>query len=175
MKTLLLPLVALCLVFTIHAEDKPRPAAKDEEGSSFRQPFTLKLKIDKERVYEEKFERHPYVHHNDVFLFSGDEFGVNLQREGDAVKSVTYQPDLKKADITFKFSQEVKDGAHSMMMLVIKNNTQARIYMDAMMTIPGKEGIYKTTILPLEPGLSGYESWPHPMVQLVLTKIRTTK
>ncbi len=173
MRTVLLTLVAFCLTTVLHAQDKP--AAKGEEGSSFRKPFTLTLQIDKERVYEEKFERHPYVHHNEVFLFKGDDFGVTLQREGDAVKSVTYQPDLTKADITFKFSQEVKDGEPTMMMLVIKNNTQATIYMDALMTSPGKEGVFKTTILPLQPGLSNYESWPHPMVQLVLTKIRTTK
>jgi hypothetical protein len=165
--------LAISLAATSSAEDRAKNP--DEVGSSFRKPFTLSLQIDKEKKYEEKFERHPYVHKNDVYLFSGDDFGVSLQREGAAIKSVTHQPDATKADITMKFSQELKDGEPSMMMLVIKNNTKDTVYVDALMTMPGKKGVFKTTILPLGPGLSGYESWPHPIVQLVLRNIRTTK
>jgi hypothetical protein len=40
------------------------------------------------------------------------------------------------------------------------------------MTIPGKEEILKTNVLPIEPNLSDFESWPHPIVQLVLRDFR---
>jgi hypothetical protein len=40
------------------------------------------------------------------------------------------------------------------------------------MTIPGKEEILKTNVLPVEPNLSDFESWPHPIVQLVLRDFR---
>jgi len=62
-----------------------------------------------------------------------------------------------------------------MMMLVLKSNIKQVLYQDALMTIPGKKGIYKTSILPLQPGLGGYESWPHPIVQLVLRNFRLEK
>jgi hypothetical protein len=58
------------------------------------------------------------------------------------------------------------------MALTIKNNLKVWVQMDALMTVPGKKGIYKTSILPVPPGLLDYESWPHPIVQLVLRNFR---
>ena len=37
------------------------------------------------------------------------------------------------------------------------------LQMDALMTLPGKKGIYKTSIPPVGAGLSNYESWPIPL------------
>ena len=148
---------------------------KGDGETVFRKPFTLNLKVDEERFYEEKFEKMPFVHSDSVYLFKGDDFGVSLKMKGDEVAGVTYQPDVAKADITFKFSQEVTDGEKPMTLLIIKNGSKERIYMDALMTVPGKQGIFKTTILALDPGLLGYESWPHPIVQLVLKNIRNTE
>ena len=45
------------------------------------------------------------------------------------------------------------------------------IAMDALMTVPGKKTIAGTTIIPIGAGLSSYESWPHPIVQLVLRNV----
>jgi hypothetical protein len=59
-----------------------------------------------------------------------------------------------------------------MMMLVIRNKLKRRLYLDALMTLPGKEEILKTNIVPVEPNLSDFESWPHPIVQLVLRNFR---
>jgi hypothetical protein len=54
------------------------------------------------------------------------------------------------------------------------NHTRHKLFVDALMTIPNKERPQKTSILPVEPGLSGLEMWPHPIVQLVLRNIRLT-
>ncbi len=164
----------IVLILTSFASAQEGAKKTEEDGTVFRKPFTLSLVIDKTKKYEEKFEKMPYVHKNDVYLFSGDEFGIDLEFDGQAVKSVKYQPDLSKAAVTIKLTQDIKDGEHSMMMAVIKSQTTKKLYIDALKTIPGQKGIRRTTILPLEPGLSGYESWPHPIVQLVLRNIRTT-
>lgn len=145
-------------------------------GLVFREPFTLKLHVDAERFYEEKIKKIPYVHKGDVYLFSGEAFGVILKIEEGKVVRVTYEKDVKKADISFRFSQNIdKKSKEVMMMLVIKNHTKRRYYFDGLMTMPGKKGVYKTSIIPLEPELSNYESWPHPIVQLVLRSIRLSE
>jgi hypothetical protein len=59
-----------------------------------------------------------------------------------------------------------------MMMLVTRNGLKHRLLFDALMTVPDKKGIFKTSIIPIEPGLSNYESWPHLIVQLVLRNFR---
>jgi hypothetical protein len=78
------------------------------DDTVFREPFTLKLQIDKERVYEESFGQIPFVYQGDVYLFKGDEFGLSLDIQDNSIRTVNYQPDLMKADVTLKFWQEVR-------------------------------------------------------------------
>ena len=150
-------------------------ATKPAEVPVFRDPFALKLHVDKEHFYEENFGKIPFVDKGDVYLFKGDEFGLTLDIQDNAIRSVKYQPDVKKADVTLKFSQEVQADGTAMMLLHIHNNTKQTLNVDAIMTVPGKKEILKTSILPVQPGLSGFESWPHPIVQLVLRNIRIQK
>ena len=165
-------LLSACIALTCAAEDTVIKAA---DGPVFRDPFTLKLHIDKEHFYEENFGKIPFVDKGDVYLFKGDEFGLNLDIQGGAIRGVRYQPDVKKADVTLKFTQGVQDDGAAMMMLHIHYNTKDTLDVDALMTVPGKKGTFKTSILPVQAGLSGFESWPHPIVQLVLRNIRIHK
>jgi hypothetical protein len=59
-----------------------------------------------------------------------------------------------------------------MMVLVTRNKLKQKLFFDALMTVPEKKEIYKTTVLPVRPSLSTVESWPHPIVQLVLRNFR---
>jgi hypothetical protein len=156
--------------FAVAAEDdNAKPASED----AFREPFTLKLHVDREHYYEERFERQmPYLFKGDVYLFCNDDFGINVVVNMQMIRSIQYQPDSAKADVTFKFTQDIKEDGSTMMLLIIKNNTKYTLEMDGFMTAPGKVGIAKTSILPVKPGLASYESWPHPIVQLVLARIR---
>ena len=152
--------------------------SKSSDAPEFRAPFTLKLHVDKEHFYEEKFKKMPYVHQNDVYLFKDDAFGIDLHIGNGKITKVTYQANQKKADVALKFTQEVRTNGEAMMTLVIKNQSTNKLFIDAPMTVPGKEGVFKTSIVPLLPRLdygepwSGYESWPHPIVQLVLRDFR---
>jgi hypothetical protein len=138
----------------------------------FRTPFDLKLAIDKEHYYEQHFDKIPYVIENDVYLFAGESFGINVTIVDNQITGITYQPDSAKSDVWFIFSQEITDRVPKMMMLVTRNGLKHRLLFDALMTIPDKKGIFKTSILPIDPKLSNYESWPHPIVQLVLRNFR---
>lgn len=127
-----------------------------------------KLKLNKKDTPKYTFEKLPYVdERNFVHLVAGDKFGVNATVSADEISGLSYQPDLKKADITFDFREE-KDT----MMLTIKSNLKRQIYMDGGMAVPGREGLYKTSILPLEAGLTNFESWPHPITHLIVSRIR---
>jgi hypothetical protein len=142
-----------------------------QEEPVFRAPFRLRLHVDNERYYEETFDRVPYVADNDVYLFAGEAFGINVTVTESEICRVAYQRDPAKADVELRFTQE-KSPNGWMMMLVIRNRLKRRLYLDALMTIPGREEIFKTNVLPVEPNLSDFESWPHPIVQLVLRHFR---
>ena len=149
------------------------PAEGVQTNLVFREPFTLKLRVDKDHYYEEHYERKiPFVAGNDVYLFCGESFGLKLGVTNGEIASVTYQKDKAGADVEVALTQEAGKDDDPMMMLVLKSNIKQVLYVDALMTVPGRKGIYKTSILPLQPGLKGFESWPHPIVQLVLTNLR---
>lgn len=142
-----------------------------QEEPIFRAPFTLKLHVDNEHYYEENFDKIPYVAENNVYLFTGETFGVNVTITDNELSRITYQRDPANADVELKFTQE-KSPNGWMMMLVLRNKLKRRLFLDALMRVPGKKEIFKTSVLPVEPNLSDFESWPHPIVQLVLKNFR---
>ena len=167
--------VTLCFSKSAPSQEQP-PASPKQDTPVFREPFTLKLRVDKDHYYEEHYDKRiPYIAEKDVYLFSGENFGVNLGIKGDDVVEVAYQPNIKKADVWFSFKQEKDLLGGIGMMLVIQNKLKRQLHMDALMTVPGKKEIYKTSILPIDAGLSDYESWPHPIVQLVLRNFRLSE
>ena len=60
------------------------------------------------------------------------------------------------------------------MALTIDNKMKRGVSMEALMSIPGKKDVFKTSILPVKAGKSGLESWPHPISQLVLGNLQLT-
>jgi len=142
-----------------------------QEEPVFRAPFKLKLHVDDDHYYEQSFDPIPYVAGNDVYLFAGEAFGLNVTVTENEVSHIAYERSPSKADVELRFTQEKSQNGW-MMMLVIRNKLKHRLYLDALMTIPGKEEILKTSVLPIEPNLSDFESWPHPIVQLVLRDFR---
>ncbi len=175
MRTVLLVMVTGFLFWSssLAQEHEHESTPQAQDAVVFREPFTLRIKVDEGHYYEERYEKRiPYVAENDVYLFSGENFGINLRTEEGKI-DVTYQPDQEKADAWFSFNQPKNLGGVSMM-LIIQNKLKTELRMDALMTVPGKKDIYKTSILPIEGGLSDYESWPHPIVQLVLRNFRVS-
>ncbi len=143
-----------------------------EAAPTFREPFTLKLRVDKQHYYEQNFDKVPYVAGSDVYLFVDDHFGVNLTDTKAEFLTVAYQPDGGKADILFSFTQQTGEKGNLFMMLSVQNKLNRGFSYDALMTVPTRKETLKTHVLAVEARLSNYESWPHPIVQLVLRNFR---
>jgi hypothetical protein len=170
-------LAALSLAFPGLAGSAERGSSKsaDESGVVFRKPFTLRIRVDQEHYYEEKKDKVPYVYRGDVYLFIGDRFGLKIDVANSAVRTIRYERDLSKADVTLEFKQGDPVNGKATSLLVLQNRTKYTFLMDAAMTVPDRKDILKTTILPLHAGLSNFESWPHPIIQLALVHIRLQK
>ncbi len=143
-----------------------------EAAPTFREPFTLKLRVDKQHYYEQHFDKVPYVAGGDVYLFVDDHFGVSLADTKAEFLTVSYEPDGGKADILFSFTQETDGKGNPFMMLSIQNKLHRGFSYDALMIVPTKKEIIETHVLPVDARLSNFESWPHPIVQLVLRNFR---
>lgn len=137
-----------------------------------RDAFTIRLKVDKDHYQEFHYEKQPYVSENEVYLFSGDKFGVNLIVKEDRVTEIRYQPDATKADIVFGFEQPKELQGGLGMALTIDNKMKLAVGMEVMGSVPGKKDPFKDKIVPVAPGKSDLEWWPHPIAQLVLGNLR---
>ena len=168
--------VAMVLCAASVASVSAQTTAPRAKGPVLREPFTLKLKVDKDHYYEERYERRvPYVSENEVYLFLGDKFGVNLTVRNDRIVDVRYQPDTKKADVWFSFEQPKELPGGLGMTLTIDNKMKRGVSMEGLMSVPNKKEVFKTSILPVKAGKSGLETWPHPISQLVLGNLQFTK
>lgn len=170
-----LALLLLTSLFTLsNAQDgteSAESAAVSDKNS--REPFTLKLLIDKERQYEQEINATPYVHKDIVYLFSGEIVGISLSEREDGHPAISYCHDIEKADVLFRFSQKWdKKDETLMMLLAINSRTEKELFMDGLLVVPNKEKVFETTILPLKPGTTNYESWPHPIIQLAIRNLR---
>jgi hypothetical protein len=148
-------------------------AAPKPNGAVSRQPFTQKLKVDKDHYSEERYDRRiPYVSENEVYLFLGDKFGVNITVRDGRIVNVRYQPDVAKADVWFRFEQPPELPGGIGMTLAIENKMKHGLSMEAKMSVPNKKGEITTSILPVKAGKNGLETWPHPISQLVLGNLQ---
>jgi hypothetical protein len=157
------------LVSTRLCAQAPAPAGTTPE--TFRDPFTVKFQFDDKRKVEQQFGKTPYVSEKTIYVFPGEEFGINLRREGEEIAEVSYHPDLKMTDVKFKFEVQ-KLGKQSMMMLTIKSNLDKTLLMEAWMLLPGYKEPVKTSIAPVWPHLMGIETWPQPILKLELKNLR---
>lgn len=151
-------------------------AASAEPNTSnivFREPFTHKLRTGKDQIYEEHItEKIPYVADNNVYLFYGESFGLKLTVADGEISNVAYQKDKTGADVEVEFKQEDGKDGKPMTLLILKSNIKQVLHIDALMLLPDDKNIHRTSIMPLQPGLEGFEYWPHPIVQLALTNLR---
>lgn len=109
-----------------------------------------------------------HVADNNVLLLAGDKCGVNLTGPADGTSlNVAYQPDLKKADLVLTFKKE-----SGMTILTIENRAGHWLSYEAYMKVPKRDGSYKTSVIPVGPHLSNFESWPHPIEELVLKNFK---
>ena len=51
----------------------------------FRDPFTVKFQFDGKHKVERRFDKTPYLSEKTIHVFPGEEFGINVRREGEEI------------------------------------------------------------------------------------------
>ena len=167
-------IAALVFAQLAFAAERGASETKDDDVV-FRSPFTIRMRIDRTHYFEEKKGRLPYVSHGEVGLFIGDRFGLKIDVQNSTVRSVKYERDPSKADVTLEFKQGDPIGDKPTSLLIMQNRTKYTFLMDAATEVPDRKDFVPTSINPLRAGLSSFESWPHPIVGLGLRNIRVKK
>lgn len=163
-------LASLVIASTAIAADQAVPASSTAQPV-FRKPFMLEVRVDKDRVWRENFGPVPYVYENGVYLFPGERFGVKLDVKDGAIAGISYVSDADKADVSFEFSQDLQDDKATATLKLI-NHTTHSLTMRALMMVPGEKKPVETSILPLNAGMTNFESWPQALRQLLVYEIQ---
>jgi len=166
------PFAAFAALISTAVASAQLPADAVAPETPFREPFVLRLRVDNKRYYEQHFARTPYVMGKAVCLFAGEAFGIDVKIVGSEIARIAYRPEAASGDVDFRFSQEKTPSGPMTMLLSTRNRLKRTLFFDALMTVPEKEGIFETHVLPVAPMLTNFESWPHPIVQLVLRNFR---
>jgi hypothetical protein len=105
-----------------------------------------------------------HITNNVVFMSPGEKIGLNLDGAADGtVLSVTEESNPKKANLVLSFKQE-----KGLMLFTIQNRTKLWVTYEAGIGTPKRDGLSKTSVMPVGPGLSSFESWPSPIDKLAL-------
>lgn len=149
------------------------PAASAEDKPVLREAFTLRLKLPDGKNYEENFTRRiPYVYNNAAYMFAGESFGLEARIAHGEIAGISYRKHGAGADVELQFRQFVTKSGLPIMMLMIKNNLDKKLYMTAEISTPGDPNRYQTDIRPIAPGQADYETWARPIIELKLFQLR---
>jgi hypothetical protein len=160
-----------CLLVLTRSLCAQIPTPSGTPAETFLDPFTVKFQFDNKHKVERRFDKTPYVSEKTIHVFPGEEFGITVRREGEEIIEVSHQPDLKKADVKFKFEVH-KLGKNSKMMLAIQSYLDKMLVMEAWMLLPEYQEPVKTSLAPVLPHLMGIETWPQPILKLELRSLR---
>jgi hypothetical protein len=149
------------------------PAAPVQEKPVLREPFTLHLRLTNGQHYEERFTRRiPYVYNDAAYIFAGESFGLKARIAHGEIAGISYRKHSAGADVELQFRQFVTKSGLPIMMLMIRNNLDKKLYMTAEITTPGDSNRYQTDIRPIAPGQADYETWARPIIELKLSQLR---
>lgn len=139
-----------------------------------RKSFTVELQVeDKKQPYIEHFENVPFVADNSVYLFPGDDFGVDLAVTNGKVITVAYDPRPKKADVEFRLTQQrAANNKRPFMILEVENRLARAVMFNAVLTLPEKKKDHETHIFKIQKGENRIYSWPRPTVKVAVVEFR---
>lgn len=144
--------------------------AQDTMG--LRRPaYKLNVAVDKKTYYEDDIKSTPYIlPDTSIQLYPGETIYVEVVEENGMIKKMTAVPVVKDPakTIIISFSQDKKGKVHELMMLKIENPFRYQlIYKALIFPYPQKRWV-KTVVLPVEPKLSAYETWPNIIISIAL-------
>lgn len=130
---------------------------------------TIKLQIGKKEIAEFDFPKGPFVADGYINVLSGEEINVEFEESENALSNARYVEKISAPEKTVAFKLEQTDkGA----VLSVKNPFAKSILYDCLIQHYKAEGLKKTSIVPVQSKLLGFELWPYPITQAVINNVR---
>jgi hypothetical protein len=143
-----------------------------------REPFKLELVANADNNYSVNIPKSPYFIKEKVLqIYPGEELNIETEIKGDTIYSMRIVDKVTFPDktIKLKFLQSVTNRKNTLMMLSVVNPFDRKLVYDAMIYTVGGQQWSPTSIIPIQPKLIGYETWPDVIATMALEKWRFIK
>ena len=140
-----------------------------------REAFKLDLAVDSKQYYSTDVPKSPYfVKEKILQIYCSEKLLVETEFKADTIYSmkVVEKNKYPEKTIEISFTQDDKDREKIITILNVKNPFNKTLKYNAMMFTPYSQKWKGTSIIPIEPKLQNYESWPHTIITLVLDNWR---
>ena len=139
---------------------------------------TVRL-MRKEKYFEVELPQAPIAFQGSINIIAGEKLYIEADDSEDKLSNMKVVDSIDKQNKTIlvEFRQEKmkeKEGVW-LMTFMINNPYKRMLKFKAGIHPAGKDKFYKTSICPIPPGGSNYETWPYPIVQLVLFDFELVK
>jgi hypothetical protein len=128
-----------------------------------RTAYKLTVAVDKKTFYEEALKETPFIlPDNTIQLYAGETVFIEVEQEDGIIKSLKAVKEIKDAskNLTISFTQTAKKKVHELMMLKVTNPFNYKLSYKASIFLLHQKKWINTDVFPVEPGLSGFETWP---------------
>ncbi len=145
------------------------------DNNNTRPAFTLKLFVDDTTFYTAPMGPTSYiVKENAVQVFPGEKIYVEADLINDSLVNFKVVPEIlnKGKTLVITFTQTHQDKKHDKMILNVINPFSKSLEYSAQINLMKYKKWVKTSVVPIEPGIMGNESWPDIITTIVLYDLR---
>lgn len=140
-----------------------------------RKAFTLEIAANETQQYKAEIPESPYlVKEKIVQIYCGEKIFIECEISKDTISSmkIVEKNTNPKKTIEIEFTQNAEDRKNISTMLIVKNPFDKKLNYDAIMFTPICQTWKPTSIIPIQPKLMNFETWPHSIITLVLENWR---
>jgi hypothetical protein len=137
-----------------------------------RDTFTLNIAVDDSSFYNSEIKASAYVlPDNTIQLYPGEKIYVEVELVKKEIKSMKTVKENLNPDktITITFSQQTDGKKHKGMMLEVENPFNKELEYKANMFLMKYNKWVSTSVLPVQPKLTSFETWTDIIVTIALT------
>ncbi|VXC33845.1 conserved hypothetical protein [Flavobacterium sp. 9AF] len=136
-----------------------------------RKAFTLQIAADKEHYYKAEIPESPYFVKDKILqIYCGEKILIECEIKSDTIASMKFvsKNTHPEKTIEINFTQSTENTDNIITMLEVVNPFDKKLIYEAIMFTPIKQQWQPTSIIPIQPKLTNFETWPHGIVTLVL-------
>jgi hypothetical protein len=116
--------------------------------------------------------RTPYADGITVIVVSGESFTITGDQRDGTLVNLRLAEGAPGADTIEVRFEQIDMGSGPAMVLTVKNHFALPLKYRALMKVPGRPGLYRTSSCPVMAGLQGTELWPQPIAAIFMRELR---